>query len=156
MTSGSGMVLPIQRPAALESRGVRTLIDGGPRHRHAAAGFGDAQPSYYVANCHKWLCTPKGSAMLCVRAELREGFRPLVLSNNAELPKPRRHHFLTEFDYCGTSDQSGFMRSSQKRSSSSSRSCPAGLMGVMRQGWADGAARAPRDLPGPWRHAAMP
>lgn len=110
VTSGSGMVLPVERIVpALESRGVRVLVDGAHAIGMLPLDLGALNPSYYVANCHKWLCTPKGSAMLYVRRELREGFRPLVLSNNAENPKPGREQFLTEFDYCGTSDQSGFM-----------------------------------------------
>jgi isopenicillin-N epimerase len=42
--------------------------------------------------------------MLHVREDLRDGFRPLVLSNNAEKPRPGRSQFLTESDYLGTQD----------------------------------------------------
>ena len=110
VTSGSGMILPVERiVAGLEARGVRVLVDGAHAIGMLPLDLAGLGASYYVANCHKWLCTPKGSAILYVRRELRDGFRPLVLSNNAELPKPGREHFLTEFDYCGTSDMSGFM-----------------------------------------------
>lgn len=113
VTSGSGMVLPVERLVLmLEARGVRTLIDGA----HAIGmlplrlqGQGGLNAAYYVTNCHKWLCTPKGSAMLLVREEFAETFRPLVLSNNAHASKPGRSQFLTEFDYLGTSDLSPFM-----------------------------------------------
>lgn len=136
VTSGSGMVLPIERIVpSLESRGVRVLVDGA----HAIGmlpldlgGGGEAlNPSYYVTNCHKWLCTPKGSAMLYVRRELRDGFRPLVLSNNAENPKPGREQFLTEFEYCGTSDPSGFMVIPEAIEFLESL-MPGGLEGLMR------------------------
>jgi isopenicillin-N epimerase len=111
ITSSSGYVVPIERfVPELEKRGIRCLVDGA----HAAgslagldvAGLG---ASYYTANCHKWLCTPKGSAFLHVREDLQQGFRPLALSNFAERPKPGRAQFLTEFDYIGTADPTAYL-----------------------------------------------
>jgi isopenicillin-N epimerase len=67
------------------------------------------RPTYYTANCHKWLCTPKGSAFLYVDPAHHARFRPLVLSNNAQRPIAGRDQFLTEFDYLGTTDQTAFM-----------------------------------------------
>jgi isopenicillin-N epimerase len=64
--------------------------------------------SYYTANCHKWICSPKGSAFLHVRPDLQQGFRPLALSNDAEKPKAGRAQFLTEFEYVGTNDMTAF------------------------------------------------
>jgi isopenicillin-N epimerase len=107
VTSSSGLVLPIAKIVSeLKSRGVETVVDGAH-----APGFTDVDltslgAAYYTANCHKWICSPKGSAMLYVRPDLQRNFRPLVLSNFAEKPKPGRSHFLTEFDYIGTADHS--------------------------------------------------
>ena len=106
VTSPTGLVLPVERLVPeLERRGVRTLIDGA----HAPGmvptlDLSTLRPSYYTANCHKWVCSPKGSAFLYVRPDLQAGFRPLALSNNAERPVPGRPQFLTEFDYVGTQD----------------------------------------------------
>lgn len=111
VTSASGMVLPVEPIVhALEARGVRTIVDGA----HAPGmlpglNLRDLNASYYTGNCHKWLCTPKGSAFLCTREDLRPGTRPLVLSNSAEAPIPGRDHYLTEFDYVGTADISAFL-----------------------------------------------
>ncbi len=132
VTSGSGMILPIEHIVpTLEARGVRVLVDGAHAIGMLPLDLASLSPSYYVTNCHKWLCTPKGSAMLYVRRELRDGFRPLVLSNNAENPKPGREQFLTEFDYCGTSDQSGFMVIPEAIEFLESL-MPGGLEGLMR------------------------
>jgi isopenicillin-N epimerase len=110
VTSPSGLVLPIETLVPmLEARGVRTLVDGA----HApgmlpSLDIARLDPSYYVANCHKWICSPKGSAFFYVRPDLQHAFRPLALSNNAEAPKPGRSQFLTEFDYVGTQDCTAF------------------------------------------------
>jgi isopenicillin-N epimerase len=108
VTSPSGLVMPVGTLVSeLTHRGVETLIDGA----HAPGmvptlNIEALRPTYYTANCHKWICSPKGSAFLYVSPEKRDGFRPAILSNNAEKPKPGRAQFLTEFDYVGTSDYS--------------------------------------------------
>lgn len=110
VTSSTGMVLPIAEIVkALEARGVRTLVDGAHAPGMLPLDLKAIGASYYTANCHKWICSPKGSAFLYVRRDLREGLRPLVLSNNAEKPKPGRHQFLTEFEYVGTQDYTAFL-----------------------------------------------
>lgn len=111
VTSPSGLVLPIERIIpALRERGIRTVIDGA----HAPGMVSSLSIralgcDYYTANCHKWICSPKGSAFLFVRRDLHASTRPLVLSNNAENPKPGRAQFLTEFDFLGTSDVSSIL-----------------------------------------------
>lgn len=111
VTSPSGLVLPIERIIpALRARGVRTVIDGA----HAPGmvptlSLRTLGCDYYTANCHKWICSPKGSAFLYVRRELHATTRPLVLSNNAENPKQGRAQFLTEFDFLGTADASSIL-----------------------------------------------
>lgn len=107
ITSPSGVVMPIERLCReLEARGVPTLVDGA--HGPGAIDFDLPRlgAAFYTANCHKWLCTPKGSAMLWVRPDLREQFRPMVLSNFAESPTGTlgRSRFALEFDYTGTAD----------------------------------------------------
>ncbi len=111
VTSSSGMILPVERLVpALEQRGVRCLVDGA----HAPGmlpwlDVGALGASYYTANCHKWICSPKGSAFLYVRPDLQSQVRPLALSNNAEKPRPGRDQFLTEFEYVGTQDYTGLL-----------------------------------------------
>lgn len=106
VTSPSGLVLPVERLVpALQDAGVDVLVDGAHAPGMIATlDIGALRPAYYTANCHKWVCSPKGSAMLVVREDRREGFRPLALSNNAEKPRADRSAFHTEFDYVGTQD----------------------------------------------------
>jgi len=60
--------------------------------------------AYVTGNCHKWLCTPKGSGFVYVRSDRRESVRPLVISHgySALLDPPAR--FRAEFDWQGTLD----------------------------------------------------
>lgn len=104
ITSPTALVLPIGRIVReLEERGIDTVVDGAHAPGAIDVNLGELMPAYYTANCHKWVCSPKGSAMLYVREDKRAGFRPLVLSNSAR-GKPGRDQFLVDFDYIGTSD----------------------------------------------------
>lgn len=107
ITSPSGVVMPIGRLCrALGERGVAVLVDGA--HGPGAVDFDlpALGAAFYTSNCHKWLCSPKGAAVLWVRRDLQADFRPLVLSNSAGLPGGRRGcgRFATEFGYIGTDD----------------------------------------------------
>ncbi|MFG0283631.1 MAG: aminotransferase class V-fold PLP-dependent enzyme, partial [Phycisphaerales bacterium JB039] len=115
ITSSSGIILPVEGIAGeLEARGIRVIIDGahapGQIELDIGALAGGSAPSCYVANLHKWLCAPKGAAMLWIREDLRASFRPLVLSNSAELaPPPGRSKLHLEFDYAGTGDMTPWL-----------------------------------------------
>lgn len=108
VTSPSGMILPVERLVAeFERRGILTIVDAAHCVGMLDLNLAAINAPFYTSNCHKWLCTPKGSAFLHVREDHREvggGFRPMILSNSAEKPKPGRAHYLTEFDYIGTDD----------------------------------------------------
>ncbi|MFO0856786.1 MAG: aminotransferase class V-fold PLP-dependent enzyme [Phycisphaerales bacterium] len=110
VTSSSGLIFPLEHIVpALEAKGIRTLVDAA----HAPGmvpgiNLRTLGASYYTANCHKWICSPKSGAFLFVRRDLQSNFRPLALSNNAEQPKQGRSQFLTEFEYIGTQDMSAF------------------------------------------------
>lgn len=111
VTSPSGLILPVERIVPeLEKRGVQVIVDGAHAPGFVAGlDVGKLGASYYTANCHKWICSPKGSAFLHIREDHQKGFRPLALSNFAEKNKPGRKHLLTEFDYIGTGDVTPYL-----------------------------------------------
>lgn len=117
-TSPSGLLLPVQTlVSSLESRGIICIVDGAHGLGFVPLTTEALGCSYYTTNCHKWLCAPKGTAVLYVRKDRRDApypgaadaFRPMVLSNNAARPRPGRNHFHTEFDYIGTTDPTAIM-----------------------------------------------
>ena len=65
--------------------------------------------AYWTGNGHKWLCGPKGAAVLWVREDRRESIHPLVVSHGANAVLGDRTRFRHEFDWVGTADPTGFL-----------------------------------------------
>lgn len=104
-TSTGAIVMPIARLVReLAARGVDTIVDGAHGVGFVPLDVAGIGAAWYTTNCHKWLCAPKGAAVLHVREDKREGLRPLVLSNFAPTGITGRGKMQVEFDYVGTSD----------------------------------------------------
>jgi isopenicillin-N epimerase len=109
VTSPTGLVMPIEAIVRrLAERGVETLVDGAHGPGMVPLDLDRWGAAYYTGNLHKWLCAPKGCAILHVRRDRQDGLHPLVISHGwtSKRPRPR---LWEEFDWTGTDDPSPWM-----------------------------------------------
>ncbi|HEY1413769.1 MAG TPA: aminotransferase class V-fold PLP-dependent enzyme, partial [Rhodopila sp.] len=104
ITSGSGIVLPVGRiVAACHAAGVKVLIDGAHAPGQIDLDVTAIGADWYVGNCHKWLCAPKGCAFLHAAPDAQAGLHPGTISHGYG------KGFLAEFDWTGTTEPSRFL-----------------------------------------------
>ncbi|GLI71197.1 hypothetical protein VaNZ11_016316 [Volvox africanus] len=66
----------------------------------------DCVPDYFVSNCHKWLCAPRGSAILWVAPNRQAFVRPLVVSHGSGCG------FTSDFIWDGCRDYAPYLATS--------------------------------------------
>lgn len=103
ITSTPAIVLPIkQMTAACHAAGALVLIDGAHALGQIQIDVADIGADFYVANGHKWLYSPKGSAFLWVNPSLQSAIVPTVISSSGKTD------FVGSFEYTGTRDYTAF------------------------------------------------
>ncbi len=104
ITSASALVLPVARLVAVcHARGVPVLIDGAHAPGQVTLDLKEIDADWYVGNCHKWLCAPKGAAFIWARPSRQAGIHPVTISHGLG------QGFLAEFDWTGTRDPSAYL-----------------------------------------------
>lgn len=83
--------------------GALSIVDGAHAIGNISNDIEALGADAYVTNLHKWLCTPKGTALLWVAETLQARVRPLVLSHGAGLG------FVGEHVWPGTADLAAWL-----------------------------------------------
>lgn len=110
ITSQSGIVMPVEQLVAeVEGAGIPVLVDGAHGPGMVRLDLDSLGASFYVGNCHKWLCAPHGAAFLHVSDAYRGQVEPVVVSHGWNDPRPDRERFRKLFDWTGTDDPSAVL-----------------------------------------------
>ncbi len=107
VTSATGIRLPVAEIIAGIDRDIPVLVDGAHAPGMIDVDLAALGASFYTANCHKWLCAPKGAAFLWVADRFRDTAMPASISHGYNDGWPNSgSRFHAQFDWTGTDDPS--------------------------------------------------
>ncbi len=110
ITSATGSIFPIENiVSAFESRGIEVLVDGAHAPGMMELELEKLGASYFVGNCHKWICSPKGSAILYVRKDKQPKINPLQFSHVHDKKRGTADDWSAQFFWPGTDDISAYL-----------------------------------------------
>lgn len=109
VSSATGMVFPIKKMVDfLRENGVCSLVDGAHAPGMVPLDIRQLNPDFYIANSHKWICAPKGSAFMYVKNERKEYIKPMIISHYNDMDSHGASHWANQFMWDGTHDFSAY------------------------------------------------
>ena len=110
ITSSTGLIFPAKEICKIaKEKNILCIIDGAHVPGHINLDIKKLDPDIYTGACHKWMCSPKGTAFLYVKKELQEIMEPLVVSWGYESDTPSHSQFLDYMQWQGTNDISSYL-----------------------------------------------
>ena len=116
--------LPFEEMASIaREHGVMTLVDAAHGIGHLPLDIKALDPDFFTSNCHKWLYTPRGSAVLYVPLRNQHLIRSSLPTSHAFEPRPRpgavrapnplppsdKSNFVQQFEFVGTVDNASLL-----------------------------------------------
>ncbi|HTW21609.1 MAG TPA: aminotransferase class V-fold PLP-dependent enzyme [Mycobacteriales bacterium] len=99
ISSPSGFVFPVEQIVATShERGIAVLVDAAHAPGQIEVDLRALGADFWVGNLHKWICSPRAAAVLCIADRWRADVRPLVPSHGYPAG------FQPAFDWTGTLD----------------------------------------------------
>ena len=110
VTSATGLRMPFEKLVRnLQGVGLDVLLDAAHGPGIVPLDLKAMDVAYCTGNCHKWICTPKGSAFLHIRED-RKGFvKPLSISHGYSFDGTDQEKFEYEFGWPGTQDPTAWL-----------------------------------------------
>jgi len=110
ITSGTALIFPVVEVCRrARAAGILTVVDGAHAPGQLDLQLDRLGADFYTANCHKWLCAPKGSGLLYARPDVQPLLQPLVVSWGWESDTPGASAFQDLFRWTGTDDPSAYL-----------------------------------------------
>ncbi len=105
VTSPTGLRMPFEKLVEeFQLRGVDVLLDAAHGPGIVPMDLAKLDVAWVTGNCHKWLCSPKGSAFLHIREDKKKETKPLTISHGHSADLSSQEKFRFEFDWQGTRD----------------------------------------------------
>jgi isopenicillin-N epimerase len=110
VTSASAIIIPIPEIIEmLHSKGIQVIVDAAHCPGMIDINLQQLKPDYLIANCHKWICSPKGSAFIYVAPQHQSMIHPLVISHYNDMAPNSDAHWSNQFMWDGTHDYSAYI-----------------------------------------------
>ena len=105
ITSATALILPVRQIIATLEPELLVLVDGAHAPGMIDVDLGALGATFYTANCHKWMCAPKGAAFLWVAEAFRDTIGAVAVSHGYNDGWPQSaSRFHAQFDWTGTDD----------------------------------------------------
>jgi isopenicillin-N epimerase len=106
ITSATGIIFPVKEIVKqFHQRGIEVFIDGAHAPGMVDLQLDELGADYYTGNAHKWICSPKGSAILYVLPEKQKNIIPLQISHNYD----KSNEWAKQFLWPGTDDYTAYL-----------------------------------------------
>jgi isopenicillin-N epimerase len=111
ITSPTALIFPVRDIAArARAEGILTVIDGAHVPGQIPLALDALGADFYAGNCHKWMCSPKGTAFVFARPEVHHLIEPLIVGHHyGGHPRMTGNPFVDYVEFFGTRELAGFL-----------------------------------------------